>query len=153
MSSKRETILEYFRTYFAGEIKTANGYNFTLGLVSRDLKNFDELNEDAYPALFVISGDEDLSGDANTMLYRLMRPIIVGYVRATDRDSSLSTETNKLIEDVINAMYKNWTTIMVGTNARLIKFTNIYTTKSLAYPFEAFELHIEITYTHELGKA
>jgi len=154
MSSKRETILEYIKTYLKTEITTVNGYNFTLHDVYRTFKHWDQQRE--FPILCVLDGDEDIKHDANEQLERTMYVEIIGYVIIDDREEdhlSAGTEVNKLLEDTMNALYKNWESIMINSNCRYIKFVRVNTDLGMIHPKGAFALTCEIKYIHELGHA
>jgi len=154
MANQRETILEYMRTYLTSELKIINGYNFDIAKVYRTFRHWDRENE--LPVLCILDGDEDITGDANEQLKRNMHVLIIGYVQITDRDDTViypGTCVNKLLADVINALYKNWSSVMLNANCRMIKFTRVQTDLGMIYPKGAFELSCDIEYVHELGHA
>lgn len=154
MSSKRETILEYIKTYLKGEITTTNGYNYTLNNVFRTFKHWDSIRE--FPILCVLDGDEDIKHDANEQLERTMYIEIIGYISIENREEdslSAGTEVNKLLEDTMNALYKNWQSVMLNANCRYIKFVKINTDLGMIHPKGAFALTCEVKYVHELGHA
>ena len=63
-TSIRENIIANLETVL-GTISQSNSYRTSPALVSRELKHYEELSSDQFPALFVIGGDEIITDATN----------------------------------------------------------------------------------------
>lgn len=146
MSTRRDDILAAIKTELL-TIKPANGYNLTVKTVDdKDIKMPEELNNEQFPAAFIIDGDErkitsDL-GDVESTL----DIIVTGYVRS---DSDAQAERRKFQQDVERAVCKKR---LLGKDYTVdMNVTDIKTDRGLMSPYSIFDISFAIKYRHAFG--
>jgi hypothetical protein len=131
-----------------GNIKTANGYNFTVRKISRQLKGFDDLSPSVLPALFVLNADEKKEDYDVDDLHSQLQVLIIGYVHSA---LDPTDELDKLIADIEKAICVN--RFLGDDSFRVINTipSDIKTDKGTLLPFGVVEFTFIIKYVQAYG--
>lgn len=154
MASKRETLLEYLKTLLA-TITVANGYNHTVALVERGMKNIRDLGDDKFPALFITMTHEKRKRRTHNQFSGDLQVIIVGYVRNTKGDfngtgTGIQLDLDNLIEDVTKAVETD-PLQRDGSNPRVYntEITDVVTDDGDLYPTAGALISVTFSYVTE----
>jgi len=130
-----------------GTISTGSGYNFTIGSVGKQLKDFDNIKSDDLPAVFVINADEKKDdADVNELSNTLTVAVYLVVKNKTDAPGDL----DNLLEDVEKAVcldrYRGLPNLVVNTRPAKIE-----TDKGSVPPFGFAEIDFEVEYFQPYG--
>lgn len=142
-----ETIIEDVLTDL-GAISIANGFRTTPATVSRKFRNWDELSESDYPALFLASGDEVIIDETNLEINSMHQFVIIGYVRFSEHQAIgeiASTQLIRLIADVKEKLYADRTR---GDNAVNTYIRSVETDEGMFEPIAIFRMVAELEYEY-----
>lgn len=143
-NDKRESIKQQLITRL-NSITKANGYSIEPVHISDNMKHWEELSADSFPALLIVGGDEVYSYATNRSIDSSMMPVIVGYVKSEEQSD---TQLNALIRAVRSAI--------LGTNkteaglAFITYVDRVSTDKGSLRPIAAFEMSLRIIYRDTL---
>lgn len=107
--SKKEAILEHLRMSVFPSIIAGDRYNLTVKTVERGRRNPQDLGNEDFPALFIVSTAEKTENIQQVEYESLMTVILIGYVRSkkTSPGSAMTgaqVESGKFQQDVRNAL-------------------------------------------------
>lgn len=129
-------------------ITTGNGYNLTVNLVTEDLKDLYEENEDNFPVLYVTDGLEDSEDKDVDAIQNDLNILIIGYVKEPVNDVSTAPLLRKLMADVEKCLCADR-----GRNG--IAFQTLITAKSTdegtLMPFGVMNMNFIIKYNQAYG--
>lgn len=108
-NSKRALLHEYLRATLFPSITKANGYNFTVKVTERGIRNFQTMNEGEFPAIFIPSSTETRDNITGNQFRGSLSIPIVGFVKnsKTNPDASgpgVQQDLDNLIEDITKAL-------------------------------------------------
>lgn len=106
MSDKgqRGLILDYLAETLFPSIDQGSEYNLTVVTSERGLRNYEEMNDSEFPAVFVASADEKRKDTTNRHFQSEMTVFIVGVVQA-DGNVRVQQNLDLLVRDVTKALY------------------------------------------------
>ena len=143
-TDKRDLILDNLTTAFAA-IATGSGYNFTVGEARRELKDYQQVPESSFPAVYVVGADEVRTNVTNEGYKSTMEIEIIGYVKHTDASDApeVQRSISKLISDICKAAYVD---ITRGGRATFSEPARISHDKGLLAPYGACSVFLTVEY-------
>lgn len=126
-------------------IRRENGYRTTVNLVSRILKNWDELSADQFPAVMLTTGGSQLTEETNKDIADAFQLILWGYVRFNEhaaKEDIAQVQLVNLKSDVIETMYADPTRANLAEEQNIGDFS---TDEGSVEPFGVFRLAFRIT--------
>jgi len=142
MASRRQEILDAIVADVFGAITTAGGYNFTLAVKERGIKNKGSLNDSQFPALFLSSADEVRRNITAREFESVMTVFVTGYVKAPGNED-VQAELDKLVGDLTRALWQDPT---LGSKALNMEIVSVDTDAGDEHPNATFVMQIEYIY-------
>jgi len=97
--------MDYLKDTLIPTITTANGYNFTVGTISFDHQNPQDLAEGSFPAVFIPKVSELCKDITNGQFQSIANVRFWGCVKKNSTTNLITTETRKLVADIRKCLY------------------------------------------------
>jgi hypothetical protein len=145
-NSYRKRILNYLRDVTLKAVDSHQGYNSTLKLIERGLKEKDALNDNDFPAIFISRANEERENITRNQFKSSMRVILIGYVKNETGVNGIQEDMDDFIEDITEAVEEDRT---LGGISKWLEIKSIATDDGDLSPFGVCVIIVEVVYATE----
>lgn len=152
-TSKRESVLEYLRLTTLPAIVAGSTYNFSVKTVERGRRSPQEMGNNEFPAVFIVSTHEKLSNKNPTESESDLEVVLLAYVKNSKgalggTGTGVQQDLGKFEQDVKNALEAD---PLLGDRVKWMEITEVTTDDGDLTPIGGFVLSVRYEYVDRRG--